>query len=170
MFNFLPSIKKSIAELTTGVGSLKKEIETKKRQRENLLHAPIPRKELADGLCAMIDKQAAIYPQRLAQALAGLASKPMYDYESSMLDIIGTIGGGSRTDVIPKQNFAWFCGDQMKQRLRDAVTVMDWPDDKVGPPRAERIKAIEKLDAEIADLQERLKAIMDEAHSAGINL
>lgn len=170
MFDFLPNIKKGIAEISSGVKSLRKEIETKKRQREDLMTAPISRKELADSLCAMVDTQAQAYIRRLELATNFLRNTPLHDFGSGAFDIIGTRGNSSSANDLPRENAMWLLGDLLKQRIRDAVDVMDWPDSPIKLSRVERIKAIEKLDAEIAELREREKAIMHEAHAAGINL
>lgn len=169
MLDFL-SLKKSISTIGTSVRELGAEIEHKKRQREELLISPMSRDELADGLCKMLDASASVYPERLAKATAFIRENPFFDFESSRLDFIGTMGAGNQVNILPRENVAWFLSDLLKQRIRDAVAAMEWPQGSVKLTRAERKKAIEKLDKEIADLESRQKSILDEAHAAGIRL
>lgn len=169
MISAFKNIFDSVASLRSEVNNLRNSIEKKKQEREKLLTQPLSRKELGSKLCGMIDNQADVYIKRLSLAIAGFRNKPFYNFDESHLDIISTIGGSSLPDSIPKQNLAWFLGNLMKERIQDAVDVMDWPNE-VGPPLSERKLRVEVLDKEIALLEAKELEFADQVNRAGIRI
>lgn len=168
MFDFL-KLQSTVGELSAKLKSLDQEIEIKKQERENLQTLPLPREEFADALCAKIDAKAAEYPSSLAKAVAGLIYKPFYDFENSRMDLTINYGGGAVAGIVPEANRCWFHGAEYKQRLRDAVMVMPYPE-KVGLPKAERHAMIAKLDKEIIKLEQEEDKLRQQAEGAGIHL
>lgn len=163
--------KKGVEKLRGELAALHSDIEKMKQRREDLLHAPLSRDELAADLEKMVDRIGADYPRRLAAATHFLRNNPMCDLaEAAPFDIIGHTGAGSNINVLPRENLCWLFADQVKQRVRDAVAVMDWPEDKIKMPRAQRIDEIKKLDQQIASLEEKEKAMLAEINEAGIQL
>lgn len=168
MFDFL-KIKSNIGELTHQLKKLADEIEKLKRRREDLQTLPLPREELCNQLCVMVDAKAAKYPNSLAKALEGLIHKPFYNFANSRMDLTINYGGGGVAGVVPEANRCWYHGEEYKNRLRDAVMVMDYPD-KVGPPLSERKPAIDKLDKEILKLEQQEETLRQQAEAAGIHI
>ena len=171
MFDFL-LLKKSISDIGASARKLDQDIETKKQQRDQLESAPISRKELADQLGRLVERQARDYPETLRRALAGLTNKPFYDFENSHMNLVLNSGGGMNEGKIPKQNLHWFFMEQIKSRLSDAVMAenFDWPDSEVGAPLQERRALIEKLDKEISTLENQREELTQQAAAAGIRL
>ena len=168
MFNF-KSLEKSIADIKSQAETLRDDIVEKTKQRDNLKTSPLSRKDLADQVCAMVDKQGSIYIERLAQALTFAHTHPLHNFAENHLDLIGTAGGSVTPGQIPKENMMWFFGDILTQRLRDAIEIMDWPK-KCGPPLAKRRAAIEALDKNIEALEKQAADLQAQAAAAGITI
>jgi len=169
MLDFL-KLKKSIQDVNVQANSLRQTIEEKKQRRDFLETAPLSRNELAEKVCEMIDAHGAQYPERLSMALEFSKFKPLFDFKASNLALVNTTGGGATEGQLPKVNAYWIFADLYKQRLSDAIDVMDWPDNEVGPPLAERQTELKKLDKEIMKLEGQLQDIRQSAEQAGIHI
>ncbi|HKJ75976.1 MAG TPA: hypothetical protein VKA64_02125 [Gammaproteobacteria bacterium] len=169
MFDFM-RFRKEAESVGKQLKGLRSEIEEKKREREDLEHAPLSREDLADGLCSRIDVLAAPYPQYLRMAVEGVVNKPFHDFAASQQEIISTRGNFAKTGHTYPENLAWLFGDLIKERLRDAVHAMEWPDDQVGPPIGERRQLMAKLDKEIAELERKEAELIAEARKAGLDI
>jgi len=172
MFN-LTKLKSLVMDFSIQAKKLRSEIETKKQRREYLATAPLPRSDIADALCGVLERQMNDpklgYPRRLSQMLEFVKNKPLYDFNASNLAIINTRGLAS-DQSIPTPNLICFFGDMLTKRLRDAVAQISWPDKEAGPALAERLPEIEKLDIEIDKLESKETALIQEAKQAGIRI
>jgi len=162
-------LKKTISDIGTKTQTLREMIEAKIEERDFLQTAPLPREDFARNICNMLDKQAEVYPERMAQYLGGIINKPMFDFNNPYLDLVAASGGSIQPGTLPKVNALWFFGAVIKERITDAIMIMDYPQE-VGPPLAERQPAIEKLNAEIEKLELQEAELREQAEAAGIHI
>lgn len=162
--------KKTIQDAASQAKKLQADIEQKKQRFEYLQTAPLSREELSAELCKMVDNRAQKYVERLEVALQPQRNQPFFNYASNQhLAVLECNGGGAITKSIPAENLMYLFGDQVKQRLADAVNAMDWPTE-VGPDMASRKQEMEKLSKEINSLEGKLSELLSDAAAAGVQI
>ncbi len=158
---------------------LKKDIERLKRRREDLHALPVPRKELADAYCRWIDERAKIFPGKVAASLSFFVKHPLALAGSVAGEFTQSSVGGQKANSfvfatdrpdmtgISEAGILYIDLDQAKKRFRHAIEVdMDYPDE-VGPPMAERLAEIKRLDAKIMELEAEAESAEQALRSIG---
>lgn len=148
---------------------LKRELGEKLDRRQDLHTLPLPKSDLVNHVFDLIDNgRVREFPLKLRQfKLESLEQNPLVTPNLQNFNIL-SIHDQTKPDPTA---LLYIFKDQIKSGIRAAVEEWEYPpDSEVGPPRAERLKEIEKLDKEIAALQAKLDKINDIAQSEGINL
>lgn len=166
MFNFGP-MEKSINDYQTQQQALRADIEALEQQLDDMKTLPLPRNDLVNQVCKMLDCQAQLYPERLELTLRGVINSPLFDFETSQLDLVSSAGATCQPGTLPRTNALWFFGELIKERITDAIMEMPYPD-KVGLPLSKRRAAIEKLDREIKKLKGEESALQKRAVAVGV--
>lgn len=170
MFEFL-GLKKAVGELAAERNKLKSSIEALQRRREELAFMPAHKDDVIEMLEKWIDAEKVKYPKTLEASLAPYFRKPLDAtevYPRGVELLTASPANIACTFNLLQANMLFFFGDQIKEGLRKAVYQMT-PSANV-PRLAERTKEIEKLDKEIAQLQEQERKIIEEAHAVGIRI
>lgn len=165
-FSFL---KKSLADFAQTAQKKADKLESKKRELANITSLPLPRQDVVDGICKMLDTQALCYPKKLAVTLRGVIDNPEFDFENSQLDLISSSGGAFQPGMLPKQNALWFLGEVIKGRITDAIQQMPYPDE-VGLSLTKRKPLIAKLEAEIKQLETEAAELQTQAKALNITI
>lgn len=125
------------------------------RRREDLHQLPYEKEEFILMIEAMVDRNKFRYPDKLKHKIAGLIQAPLHPIDPEMrfnpLMLFDDI-------VADHDALLFVFQKEIKAGVRRAIDSWEWPD-KVGPPKAERLKELKKLDKEIADLQTQLEVI-----------
>lgn len=141
------------AELRNEQAQLEKRLDVCLRRREDLHTLPLPKEDFIKSVESLIEKADSGYPSDLKHTLESLvkspAERPNWPKFNPLTTFLSTPSPSALLFIFRKQIAAG---------VREALTTWDWPD-KVGPPQAERFKELEKLDKEIADLQQQLETI-----------
>jgi hypothetical protein len=155
---FRSNIAKFQAELT----KMREQIEAAKRRREELQVLQLPDDECADFGAQVLARRAADYEKRLLARLSCVTERPLQDATSpglqmSML-LLGGQGPVSGQEL--EAALAYFLHpDQVSAGLKRALAAGVA---KRGPGRAEREAELAKLDAQIAQLETKEKAMLAE--------
>ncbi|MGH8588724.1 MAG: hypothetical protein ACREXX_05100 [Gammaproteobacteria bacterium] len=144
-------IRKSIENLGGELKKLRSEREALLRKREDLEAAPICRSDLVGLLDAWVDRQGATFPKKLEAGVNyyrrhALAALPSNIKEAGRpLAVLSAVVDANATATIGslEANLFFVLADEIKRGLRVAVESLDFTD--AGPPRAERIEAIEQI-------------------------
>lgn len=179
----IDNIRKTMRGALSGVaqegGALRAKLGTLERRLQDLQTMPLPRKEVADMVCAMIDESAGVYLERLSVSLTHVFSNPLqnhvininHDEGSRNALVVCQAIGNNPNLVTPKtleRSLCYLFNEQMKSGVRRAIEDMPYPD-VVGPPMAERLREIEKCDRDIEIVKkqiEELRLEMDAVRSA----
>ena len=163
-----------VTKLITGArrsrGELKQRVAAAERRREDLRCMARPREEVADLVCARIDKIGGTYPALLAQCLHQFIHRPMAEFPEERLDDGSAVllpvctvpihaGHEATTKSIERALF-YLLAEQLKSAARKAVMTMPYAD-VVGPPMAARLKEIAGVESQITDLKAEIKALED---------
>ena len=167
MGNFL-GLKKGLEDFANASMKKTEQLKKKKQELTDLNQLPLPREDVAAGICRMLDVQAKRYPERLTQMLAGVVADPSFDFENSQLDLISNSGASCQPGALPKQNALWFFGEQIKNRITDAIMEMDYPE--AGLPTNKRQPLIMKLTKEIETLESEAQELQQQAADLGIKI
>jgi len=164
----LTEIREKFSSVNRDIKQKAKKLEQFKQKRDYLHNAPVTPKELADGLCGIIDAKAQRYPETLARMEKNIRHQPFYDIANSGHGIMAPF---SLKATVSPEALAWLCGDVIKQRIHDAVKhqafIQEWGGfDDAGPPLLERKKRIAELDVEIEALEKEIDEIRQSAQAA----
>lgn len=176
ILDFLKTFRTSFAELRNEVDAAEKQLELAQRRREELLILPPTRKEVIDMLCGWVRTESEKYPATLRNNLNRLLRErdpvtgmPIYGHGEYRPDILTIESAGKFPSVAHVQStLAFFLKDVICAGIERAVK--DMPDWKEGPSRAERVAEINRLDREIAAMEEKLRELAAGAAETGISI
>ncbi len=165
---------KILSSLTTAIHgvrdqaqAIRRNIDRLKARRKELGLLPLPKTDVLSGVLEYIDAR----EKSWADDALPLMLKPFLSADGARLDVPVIESNGSyheQNKVHPGAIYG-LLGDALKDAIRARIMAMPWPD-KVGPTRAERRAEIERIDAELADLESGLKKILAEARTVGVDL
>ncbi|MCP5306102.1 MAG: hypothetical protein H6953_11735 [Chromatiaceae bacterium] len=157
-------------------------LEALRREREDLIETPVLNSDLADGLCGLVDAQAAEYADELRTSLepfrrspaavAHQATPEMFTVDRIMktlarrdgvLPVLRAAEGGW-SNGIQEQALLYFFGDTIKAGIRRAVEGFD---DAGAIALSERPKRLEANSKKIATLTAQLGDLKQNALTAG---
>ena len=176
MFDWL-KVKSTLEDALKECKKMQATMEKNKLRIEELKKLHPPREELADVLVARMDRIAARYPQKLAEAVKFVTNDPCQCKDVGMnypSNGRGKVGGLKILTACEHDHHEatvydlevalfWILGDQLKAGIRKAVQEMEYPT-IVAPTMPKRMAEINNLMAE----NTRLQAQIDEIE-AGIN-
>lgn len=172
MFDFL-SIKKSVQDLSKQVADLKGKIETLKRKREDIATAPAALVDIKKRVTALVEERAAAYSKGFRRQMDVFVRKPERIADPGALThdlLIGVTPESGQTASLftLEMGLSALMSDAIIKGLMAQIESMEWSDQ--GLPFSERVQALEKIDAEIAKLEQDLNAIHRDARAAGISI
>lgn len=172
MFDFL-SIKKSVQDLSKQVSELKGKIETLKRKREDVATAPAALVDIKARVAALLEERAAVYSKGFRRQMDVFARNPERIAAAGAMkqDLMMSMPpeAGQMASVFTlEMGLSALLKDGILNGLMAQIDAMDWPDQ--GLPFAERVQALGKIDAEIAQLEYDLSTLNQAARSAGISI
>lgn len=132
------------------------------QRREDLLTMPLEREEFITIVEQWIDQSAAEQGKHYGKHLLeykvqGLVNHPLKSSPPKDLNPFVLFAEGVNPAVA-----LLLLRDHVKAGVRAALEAANWPE-QVGPPRAERIKELAELDAEIGQLQGELEQLRQAA-------
>ncbi len=158
-----PLFRKGADELGAELRTLRQQSEEKKRRREDLETLPLPREDLANSYEKLIDQKAPEYLEQLRRSMDSIIGRPLNEPKvlSCMSSLALTVGNHQIN-----QNALVYClSNMLKQGIRRGIMEMDYPAE-VGPPQAERLAEVERLDNEIGKLEAKEEKLLGEAKAA----
>lgn len=175
MPNEFDSLRKTIGALAGKVRDLRKQIETKKREREDVLAAPPCKADVLQMLVGWIDRNAKAATKSLDTMLAGFLRKP-----NSISDDAVVAKGVALLAAVPDAGVAptlktaevmlsALFADHLKQALPGLLDRVSWPADP-GLPIDERTERVASIDRELEALEDSERELVAQATAAGINL
>jgi hypothetical protein len=173
LFDF-GSIKKSLQGVAAHIKQVHKEIETLKREREDIAGAPASRDDVKQMVRQWISQRAAVHQKRLAvtmhnmitntsDLLSNNGAPEMMTVAGAYHKIGGVAPGGEAVDGA----MCAFFGPALADGLCKMVDTMEWPAAE-GLSMAERTRKLEGLDARIATLTTEADEMTRSARAAGI--
>jgi uncharacterized protein YhaN len=167
MFDF-PGIKKSINDLSAQLQKIRREIEEKKQRHEDLETLAIGRDEAAARLAAWVDAGIQQAATDLQTSLGFVIANPLMELKAdtriSLLSSPQDASGGVRQHML----FLFFA-DAIKTAIPGVLVRLEWPED-TGPPMAERLAELGKLDKAIEKLEREEADLIQQAAQAGISV
>lgn len=168
-------LRKSIGALAGKVRELRKQIETKRREREDLLAAPPCKADVLQMLCGWIDRNAQAATKSLDTMLAGFFRKPDYLSDDAVVARgVALLAAVPDANVAPTLKTAEVMlsalfADHLKQALPGLLDRVSWPAEP-GLPIAERTERVAAIDRELEALEDSERELVAQATDAGINL
>ena len=166
-------IKTAITGIGETMAGLRTELETLKRQREELVAAPGTKADIIAIFHANIDETAAKYTGRLQRAIEKSLGhgRDMHNGPDGrpQLGLLSLARENFSTPCSPldiERSLFFVIGPAMKAAVADAITAMEWPAD--AQPLAGRAAEIAKLDKKIAALEKSEQDLRHDAASAGV--
>jgi hypothetical protein len=167
-FDFL-GLKKTVASMGEQVRELRVQIETLKRQREELAAAPHSRDDVLAILSSRIDREGAVYAHRLRHAI-----RPVINRGPGISNDVYVPIMTAEKDNVPagpktiENAFCLFFNAQMKEAVAAALAGIEWPDGAVS--HIDRVAKLTKLDREIDALEAEETELAKQAAAAGVIL
>lgn len=132
---------------------------------------PLPKDDLIALLCDEVDAKRDTFSDALRVVVRGREHGPMKDINNSQTSPLNYAGSGAHHQLLV--NLTSVLNEPLRQAIENAVNSwVDFPADggEVGPPRAERVKEIAKLDKEIAGIEDKLLELQSAARDAGVRI
>lgn len=171
-FDFL-KIKTAITGIGQHMNGLRTELETRKRQREELAAAPGTKADVIALFHAHIDETAAQYTGRLQRAIeVSLGHGRDLHLGPDGRPQLGPLTLGRANAATPctphdiESSLFFVMGPAMKLAVADAINAMPWPAD--AQPVVGRAAEMAKLDKKIAALEKSEQDLRREAAAAGV--
>lgn len=172
MFDFL-SLKKAVSDLSGAVRSKTEELENLRRERDRIGTAPGTREDVTALIAGQISERADRYTRRLESSL-----KHQLEYGNAKF--VGVDGGDAMAAVVTarehvsihpsvydvEESLCFLFKDQLIAGVTSALNQMQWPSG--AEPLHDRVDRIAKLDKKITAAEDDLKALREQAASAGI--
>jgi hypothetical protein len=175
MFDF-SSLKKSVQSIAGQARDLRAQVENAKREREDITNAPVTREDVKAMVSAWAAGKSAEYVKRLHCNMQELIRDAKSLQDPKMIEHRMTLFGKTRQQggeftMFPGpelEDMAICCllGPALVTALHAAIDRMDWPAGAL--PVAARVKAVNKLDAQIAELVAQEAELVTTARQAGI--
>lgn len=168
--------KKALGDAKSKYAAKVKECQSAKREREELAAAPGTREDVIDLLTAQIDRDGALYSERLYVEIDRVLN---FAREIP----IGPGGGPARCPVVITKEYPnspplfsdvetsmyFLFGKELKKAVSEAVFAMpNWPAST--QPLKGRRERLAKLDSKIAGLEQEIAQMRAEATEAGVIL
>lgn len=154
---FRSNIAKFQAELT----KVREQLEHARRRREELQVLPPPPGEICDRLLAVLDYRAENYRRQLMQRVHGLAGECAKPEDSqglqASMQLLQNPGVYAGQEI--EAMLVFMCRDQVRVGLLKAIKEAGF---KFGPVMRERAAELEKLNAQIAELEASERRMVDE--------
>jgi len=162
--NLISALKRASGEVITEVSALDKWMQENRRRREAFLAERVCKEDFVSYIRRTMELKGKPFEQKLQRMVAG------QDLTLGRLELAVNFSGGVGLPFLTGDAYIptpieedavfYYFGDLITQRIADAVDSLDWP--KGVMPAAERLKLIDKLDAEYADLMGQRLAIEDQ--------
>lgn len=160
---FESKLSKLISALTEARGeqaALERRLETLLQRQEDLRTLPLPRADFVALIQELLDGNQTTYPKRLMVKLEALAQNPLKQFNfGNVFNPLLLFGPN-----VDPEGLLFLLGPQIRKAVADVISAAPWPE-VVGPPRAARLVELEKIGAEIADIQGKLEALRAAAQS-----
>lgn len=176
ILGWLRTFKSSVETLKSSIVALEKELELKRRRREDLRTLPLNKAELVDTFCNRVRKAADKYPttllgnfNRFSRELDPLTGEwRKFGYTGDPFHILRIADTGKREENADvEQCLMYFFADEICDGIKLAAEKILW---EGGPSRAERVAELDRLDREIAEIEEKLRDMATTAAEAGISI
>jgi hypothetical protein len=169
--SLISAFKRAAGEVFGEVSAIDKRIKENRRQREAFLAERVSKEDFIGYVSRTVELKGKPFEQRLQRMVGNM------DLTLGRLEIAMKHAGGISLPLLKGEAFFpeaitedavfYYFGEIVTQRIGDAVASLDWP--KGVMPAAERLKMIERLDAEYAGLLEQRQALEAELKDAGIS-
>lgn len=177
MFDFF-SLKKTLANFAGELGGLRSQIETLRRQREDVVNAPATREDVKAMIETWAAGRSAEYVKRLQFNMQYLVTHPKNLQDAQVVNSRMTLFGASRQlgglGMFPGpelDDMAICClmGPTLIKSLHAAIDAMeDWPKGSI--PMSGRAQKISELDGKIAKLVQQESSLVSAAQDAGVHV
>ena len=129
------------------------EIEAKKQRLENLMTLPVSREEAGARLAGWVEASTQQAVEDLQRSLGFVITNPLNDLKpETRVNLLSSPADG--TGGVKQHMLLLFFGDAIKAEIPNVLARLAWPED-TGPPMAERLAEISKLNGEIERLSMR---------------
>jgi len=166
MFDFT-KLKGYISNLGIETRKLAAALESKKLEREKLQDLPLPRDDFIKMITSWVDESSGRFNDFLHNKL--IVRMKILERPNT---IWNTSGFGLFTGNDGTLNQECLCaifGKEIKSVIAASISTWDWPAE-CGLPRAERKTALVIINKEIEKLEADIHDIQEQAHTAGITL
>ena len=163
--------KTSVQQLGGELKKISASVEAKKQRREDLEILPLPRSDVIADMQTWVKEYGRHhYLNGLGNVLKIYTNQPLKRRNTTVgLPPVVCLKGGTVTNETGPAAIMYLLGDPICAGFERASNELDGPED-AGPPRAERLREIEKIDAEIGKLEAREAELIGEADKAGVSL
>ena len=168
-------VKRAIGDVGAQLKKLREERELAMRAREDLQSLPLDRDDFQALLESWVDRQGAGFAERLKVGSAYYLKNPMAALPENvkapthpMAVLTACRNPQDAATVAGLEANLFFVPPAIKEGIRRALDEMDFAE--AGPPRAERLRTIEALDAKIIELDRQERELLEAAEAAGVRL
>jgi hypothetical protein len=162
-------IKSSAQTITDKIHELDDRIEALHRERDAYLKAPLSKEDYMSIVAADVKNHGENYARVLVKS-AEKADKSMAKARPrnglAILPVFAGDGSFLVQGNIAPEALCWYFGDIIVQRIGEALDRLSWPEDAV--PVAERKLRLEKIDAELAELNRERDELARQLIDAGL--
>ena len=169
------ALRTSISALAARVRDLRRQIEIKRREREDILSAPPAKADVLGMLNRWVDGNSEAATKNLQTMLDGFLRRPDFISDEGRIGKnVALLGAVPNPNVAPTLQTAevMLCallGAQLKDVLPSLLDKVEWPADP-GLPLAERAERVAAIDRELETLQDDERELVSQATAAGVNL
>lgn len=176
MFDFL-GLKNTIAKFGSELVSMRSQVETLHRQREDIINAPATREDVK----AMVEKwsigKSSEYTERLQLRMHEFVTHPetLQDARriNQRMNLFGRSEAQGDTGMYACPEFSdmaicFIMGPALIKSLHAAIDAMDWPFG--GISLADRGKKIKEIDEKLEKLLKQESSLVNAANEAGVRL
>ncbi len=168
----LPFLKTEVQKVGAAVRELVDQRERLLRRREDLLSQPLAKSDVIELLDSWVDECSRDAHSALARAVENVAAaqgKINGPDGRLMLDLLSATDhvGVRGTSAHMQKALFFFFGDEFKRGIR---RVVEKSDIKPGASMKEREREIERIDAEIPAIEEKISTFLRDAQEAGLAL
>lgn len=170
MFDF-SLFSRQVNDLRGQVDALAEKIEKKQAHLKFLRTAPPPKSDLKAAINVVLDARAASAKDLIENSLAQWQERPLAlqdgDRIAKNVHILNAVVPGvAPTPFSLECSLLAVIGPQIKEGIGKLVDSLDWP--QAGPPLKERQALIEAGEEEVAEMQEQLEVMRQQAAAAGL--
>ena len=164
----LEKLRESVLKWRQEVDKLEATLEAKLQRLEYLQTSPLPADEVADVVVnAMLAHGKRDFHNHLDRKLDHAVRHPLADAESQWRpDLLSKLGQPTEANVF---SLVWILRDRVAEALRREIVESECLPEG-GPPKAERLTEIPKLERDIQKLRQRIETERTAAKDAGVDL